>query len=362
MEIRVRERTTELLQINKALLAEISERKQAEETLRKSEELLTKLIATIPDIVVRTDTNGQILFVNEAGPKMGGYARAEIIGNNLLSYIVPEDRKRAFKNMMLMFEQKIPPIEYHLLRKDGRKLLFEVNGNILRNEDGPPYGFVFICRDITERRLAEEALRESENKYRDMANSLPQIIFETDVKGNFTFVNRAAFALSGYTQEDFAKGVNALTTIIPEERDRARSNIQRILAGEENTSNEYIFLRKDGSTYPVIIHSNAITRDNQTVGMRGFVIDITERKRAEEERENLILELRDALSKIKTLSGMLPICSSCKKIRDDKGYWNQIESYIKSHSEAEFSHGICPECAKIMYPYLYKKMYPEDDI
>jgi DNA repair exonuclease SbcCD ATPase subunit len=89
--------------------------------------------------------------------------------------------------------------------------------------------------------------------------------------------------------------------------------------------------------------------------------EITERKHAEEERETLILELRDALSKIKTLSGMLPICSSCKKIRDDKGYWNQIESYIKSHSEAEFSHSICPECAKNIYPDFYKYMYPELD-
>lgn len=89
--------------------------------------------------------------------------------------------------------------------------------------------------------------------------------------------------------------------------------------------------------------------------------EITDRKQAERERERLILELKDALSKIKTLSGMLPICTSCKKIRDDKGYWNQIETYIKHHSEAEFSHGICPECAKILYPELYKKMYPEYD-
>jgi transcriptional regulator with GAF, ATPase, and Fis domain len=75
-----------------------------------------------------------------------------------------------------------------------------------------------------------------------------------------------------------------------------------------------------------------------------------ERKRVEEEREKLICELQDALAKIKTLRGLLPICSSCKKIRDDKGYWNQIEAYLRDHSEAEFSHGICPECLKKLYP------------
>jgi DNA-binding NtrC family response regulator len=72
-------------------------------------------------------------------------------------------------------------------------------------------------------------------------------------------------------------------------------------------------------------------------------------KRTEEEREKLIHELQEALAKVKTLSGMLPICASCKNIRDDKGYWNQIESYIRDHSEAEFSHSICPDCKKKLY-------------
>jgi len=79
-------------------------------------------------------------------------------------------------------------------------------------------------------------------------------------------------------------------------------------------------------------------------------IEMEERKRAQIEKDNLIVELKDALRKVKTLSGLLPICASCKKIRDDNGYWNQIESYIKTHSEAEFTHGICPECMKKLYP------------
>jgi PAS domain S-box-containing protein len=78
--------------------------------------------------------------------------------------------------------------------------------------------------------------------------------------------------------------------------------------------------------------------------------DITERKRAEKERERLIRELQDTLAKVKQLSGMLPICSSCKQIRNDKGYWSQVEVYIRDNSEAEFTHGICPECMKKLYP------------
>lgn len=79
-----------------------------------------------------------------------------------------------------------------------------------------------------------------------------------------------------------------------------------------------------------------------------------ERKHAEEERSRLIAELQESLAKVRTLSGLLPICASCKKIRDDKGYWNQIETYIKDRSQAEFTHGICPDCAQRLYPQDYK--------
>jgi C4-dicarboxylate-specific signal transduction histidine kinase len=82
--------------------------------------------------------------------------------------------------------------------------------------------------------------------------------------------------------------------------------------------------------------------------------EVAERKRAEEEREKVIVELQKALAQVKRLSGLLPICASCKQIRNDKGYWQQIESYISEHSEAEFSHGLCPECAKKLYPEFFK--------
>ena len=82
--------------------------------------------------------------------------------------------------------------------------------------------------------------------------------------------------------------------------------------------------------------------------------EIDRRKNREQELLNLNRELKNSIETIKTLRGLIPICANCKKIRDDKGYWNQIESYIQKHSEAEFSHGICPECARKLYPELYK--------
>lgn len=97
------------------------------------------------------------------------------------------------------------------------------------------------------------------------------------------------------------------------------------------------------------------------VGWLIVLRDITQRRQIEKEREALILDLQEALSKVKVLSGLLPICAACKKIRDDRGYWNQLETYISEHTGADFTHGICPECAERLYPQLYK-VQREDEL
>ncbi len=92
--------------------------------------------------------------------------------------------------------------------------------------------------------------------------------------------------------------------------------------------------------------------DGTLLGYRGVDRDITERKRLEEERELLLRNLQDALANVRTLTGLLPICASCKRVRDDEGYWMQVEKYITRHTEAQFSHGLCPECTRRLYPEL----------
>jgi len=138
--------------------------------------------------------------------------------------------------------------------------------------------------ELTERKHAEEALRESEEKYRDLVDLLPQTIFEIDEKGNLTFTNRCGFESFGYSQEDLDKGLNALQLFIPEDRERVSENMRKVLTSQEPGTNEYTALRKDGILFPVITCSSGIIRDGQPVGLRGIVIDITERKRAEQER------------------------------------------------------------------------------
>jgi PAS domain S-box-containing protein len=158
---------------------------------------------------------------------------------------------------------------------------------------------------MKERQRVEYALRESEERFREMAELMPQTVFETDVTGKLTFVNRNAFDNFGYSQTDFDRGVNSLEMVIPEDRERATENIAKIINGEDVGLNEYTALRKDGSTFPVMVHSATIVRDGETSGIRGFIIDITDRQNAEEERRRLETQFHQAqkLETIGTLAG-----------------------------------------------------------
>jgi PAS domain S-box-containing protein len=144
---------------------DVSDRKRTENDLRESEEIYTRLINTIPDIIIRMDLDGKILFVNDNALRFSGYLREEILGRNMINFIAFEDRNRAIQNTFLMMERRLGPQEYRLIMKDGREIPFEVNGDVLRNEDGTPFGLVNVCRDISERKQVEEALRTSENRY-----------------------------------------------------------------------------------------------------------------------------------------------------------------------------------------------------
>jgi PAS domain-containing protein len=90
--------------------------------------------------------------------------------------------------------------------------------------------------------------------------------------------------------------------------------------------------------------------EGKIIGTFGISRDITERKRAEQEREELVKELQTALENVQTLGGLVPICAHCKKIRDDKGYWNQLEKYLIDPTDAKLTHGLCPDCTKLYFP------------
>jgi len=158
-----------------------------------------------------------------------------------------------------------------------------------------------IHKTITERELTEDLLKESEKRYKDLSELLPQVIFEVDEKGNLIFVNRKAFDMFGYTQDDFNKRINIIEMFIPEDRERAVQNMQSRFKGGELGGIEYRALKKDGGIFPVVVFASPIFRKKELVGLRGILIDITERKRMEEElkRVSITDDLTQAYNRTK---------------------------------------------------------------
>lgn len=132
-----------------------------------------------------------------------------------------------------------------------------------------------------EKRFAEKQLKESEERFRKLAELLPETIYEMDKKGRLTFVNRRALEQFGYTLEDFNDGLNATDMVVPQERQRAAEAIAQILHGQGAGLNEYTALRKDGTTFPILIRSAPLLRDGQLIGVRGIIVDISEKKQLE---------------------------------------------------------------------------------
>ncbi|MEN6507335.1 MAG: PAS domain S-box protein [Smithella sp.] len=139
------------------ILLDVTERKQAENALRESEELYTRLVDTIPDAVIRTDLNGHILFANDYAFQRGGYKWEEMEGRNILEFVPSEEHERVIQNLKrIMEEGKQGPYEYPLIIKDGSLIPFEVTSGVLRSADGTPGGLVHVCRDITLRQQNEQ--------------------------------------------------------------------------------------------------------------------------------------------------------------------------------------------------------------
>ena len=167
----------------------------------------------------------------------------------------------------------------------------------------------------------------------------------------YSFLGTTAAREGGYRmkREEFVKHF-----IHPDDQDRHAAAVIQSLAGKDAESIvdlEHRIIRRDGLVRHVIARIKILKDDSgYPARIYGANQDITERKMIEEEREKLIVELKEAISQVKTLSGLLPICASCKKIRDKKGTWEHLESYIRDHSGADFSHSICPECAAKLYP------------
>ena len=186
-----------------------------------------------------------------------------------------------------------------------------------------------------------------------IAESLRDVLFRISLpEGRYEHISQAVKNVTGYPPGSWYQNPFLLLEIIlPAWRAKFEREFRKFLRGCGREDHTFPIRHQQGDIRWIHLRTTLL-RDEQgkALAIEGIALDITEKKQEEMEREQLIRELKKALAEVKTLSGLLPICSFCKNVRDDQGYWKQIESYITEHSELFFTHGLCPECLAHHYP------------
>ena len=230
---------------------------------------------------------------------------------------------------------------------DGKVLWSQIIATPLYDKNGRVDSALEVVMPITERKLAEEAVQQERLFSDALIRSLPGVMYLLKADGSLKRWNRNLETVCGYSTKEMGE-LSPYELVAETDRAPLRQKINEVMVAGEGVLEVHIQAR-DGKKIPYFF-SGVRTEIDGIPYVVGTGMDMTQRLKDAMNREKLILRLKETLARVRTLNGMLPICSSCKKIRDDTGYWNQIESYIKAHSDAEFSHSICPECLVRLYP------------
>jgi PAS domain S-box-containing protein len=281
-----------------ASLIDITERKQAEETLRKSEERYRTFVKNSSDIVYWTDVTGHFTFVNQAALHCGGYEEEEFIGKHYSTFIRPDMRDEVIRFYSRQFVKEIQNtyFEYPIITKDGHEVWLGQNTQLVMENDHVS-GFQSIARDITDRKHAEEELLRSEEKYRGLVENSQEGIFQSTAEGHHITVNQAFANILGYESPE-----EVLATIadIPHQvyvHPEDRTKILQIIEKEGSVKGyEAEFYKKDGSKTWVSINMRAIRdEEGHLLYYQGIDQDIMEKKNMETERQQNIARLRKSL-------------------------------------------------------------------
>src|SRR5208337_3449248 len=282
---------------------DITDRRIIDDALRKSEEKYRSIFNTFDDLYYQTDMEGIIRILSPSCKKITGWDASELIGHQVLElYPFPDQRKMLLGEMFT--NGAVHDYEVILKNKEGQHLIVSVTSHVVRDEAGNPLGVEGSLRDITERKLVEEALHASEERYRTLADFLPVIVFENDISGILTFANRLTYSTFGIDPKDVMSGISVMDYIVPEERRRAREMMVKVFAGDSRSSVEYTLQRKDGSRFPAMISTSPIIdrKTGKVSGLRGVIIDITEIKtkdaalqQSEESYHGLFNTVKDAI-------------------------------------------------------------------
>ena len=345
------------------------ELQNATDMLLKERNFVSAILETTGALVVLFDSQGRFIRTNEAFEKTTGFSIIDIVGKTFWEILLVPDDVGHTKEIFNKIMSGEFPVEYQgkIVTREGKSRLIVWSITALKDNSGTIDYIIGSGIDITESMIVKELLKEtsqnllqSERKYRSLVANMPGAIYRSRLRDedSVEFLNSQIEEISGYPASDFYQDrKRAYKSIVyPDDYDGLMKAIQEGIDKKEPYKVEYRISHSNGSIRWVSERGQGIfDEEGQFLWLDGMVFDITERKNLEEEREVMIRELTDALNKVKTLRGLIPICANCKKIRDDKGYWNQIEEYIKEYSDAEFSHSICPECTQKLYPEFCRK-------
>jgi PAS domain S-box-containing protein len=291
---------------------------------------------------------GNIIDANKAACQFYGYQKHELIKMKIQDINTLPEKQVLIEMQNAKTESRNFFNFQHQLANGDIKDVEVFSGPILMGGVKILYS---IIHDVTERKQIEQQIKIERQFSDSLINSLPGVMYVFDQLGHFIRWNKNLETVSGYTSNQIER-MNPLDFIAPEDKPGVREAIEAVFM-KGNAHVEAGLSTVSGVIIPYLFTGYKIAQKELDY-LVGVGLDISDRIKAEKEKENLIKKLNETLSDVKQLSGLLPICASCKKIRDDKGYWNQIESYIKKHSKAEFSHSICPDCSKKLYPNLFR--------
>ena len=308
---------------------DITKRKQAEEAMRESEEKYKALIETTGTGYVILDSEGKVLGANQEYVRLTGHGSlTEIIGKSVIEWTAAQDRERNVAEIRKCFQQGfVRNLEIDYVKQGGQVTPVEINATVVKS--GQVVHVLALCRDITERKLAEEAMQESEERFHQLFDDAPIGYHEIDREGRITRVNRTELDMLGYTIEEMLR--QPVWKFIGEEKSSQQTVLAK-LAGTlpPDQGYERTFRRKDQTTFPVLIEDRILhDAEGRIAGMRSVMQDITARKRADE-------ALANERALLRTLVDHLPMAIYLKDLAGRKTLVNRVElDYVGAASEAE---------------------------
>lgn len=279
-------------------IVDITEKKKSEDALKESEDKF-RIIAEKSLTGVYLIQDELFKYVNPKFAEIFRYKREEIEDKKGPSdFAVKEFRDIILNNIKRRLSGEIQSLNYEFkgITKHGEIIDIEVYGSRI-NYLGKP-AIVGTLLDVTERKKRESELQESQKRYRELTDLLPQTIFEIDEKGKILFVNQSGLKAFDYSQEDLKDKPRLYDFLIPKDRGRAAANMFKVLKGEKLSETEYTAIRKNGITFPILVFSNPILRNGKATGIRGIAVDLSERKLIEEQLRKLSRAVEQSPSSI----------------------------------------------------------------